>query len=616
MSAGPIASAQELSFEKDDIGLWKAAAVGIFYFNRTLVKPEPIKAHIPLVDRLTKGPNGTRQTRLARTIASRFFIYAEFRPETDKNELLRDSLPAAWKRTMAGGMIRGLVNNEPSMNDPRYGDIRGGLVDTIDALRENETDLNSAQAILNFLDSATASQTESHYRETLGDKKLPGDAVFYIEDTMDGMGVRDPGPNGIKRYMPGTLAQISYAGKSTLHDVLIVTRTAKKPTSAKDIASRGLIRGFNEAFDNGEGRAKAADDYIASEDLLNSTPQAAVVYVPTLEPGDVLIVPLYSQGAYYYVEEAKVSVYSTSGAILDRVLMLGGPHNDLSIRTQDRPDRPRVASDAPPGPTFKSVGSSNRVELTIDTSGGNSPTFEVCVPAGKTYVPIGRQEQVTIEGPMIAIAQNDETYVAIGSQRSTGNSLVLVPASQVTKSEKIDERTDSEKAFAAEAAAQVARNNARARGEKVETPFLKKAPQRPRANGLFGNVPSPLPRRNGRPKASMPQSDESEKPQSPDPKPAEAPGPEFKAFEGIVTFSLTVRGKDEPPYVFEGCVNAGNSYKPTGRQIEVKVDPRKPIRLAAEGPEHYVARVTNAKTKSIALVLIPKSTPGEVQKPE
>ena len=99
------------------------------------------------------------------------------------------------------------------------------------------------------------------------------------------------------------------------------------------------------------------------------------------------------------------------------------------------------------------------------------------------------------------------------------------------------------------------------------------------------------------------------------PKPAKPTGPEYKAFEQIVTITLPVRGKDEEPYRFDGCRNVGNSYESTGRQITPSFDPSKPIRLVAEGPDHFVARVRDSKTKSNTLVLIPKSIGGSVQKP-
>ncbi len=615
LSLSTTTRAEDAQFDKDEIGLWRAASVNSYYINRERIDPKPIGTHVPLVDRLAQGPNRTPKTRLAKTIATRSFYYLKFVPEIVRNQQLTDELPASWNASRASLMVRSLFGSEPSLKEPRFGDIPGGLVDRIDNLRENKTTLNLAQALLNCLDTAAVSQIESRYREALGNKALPEQASIFIDEIGDDMGVRDPGPNGIKRYLPGTLVRVSHGGKKPLTDVVVVTQTTMKPTSEKQLAGRAFASGFNNLFDNGdvlangETRAKAADGYIESEQLLASTPQSAIVFIPRFEPGDVLVLPLYGQGAYWHVQEAKSSVYTSSGAILDRVLMRAGPHNDDSDDSPNRPDQPGPEIASPTGPKFAPVYSKKRLELTLDAASDSPASFEVCVPAGKSYLPIGRKETVNIEGPMIAIAQNDATYVALGSPRSTGHGLVLVPADRVKKTDLIDERTDSEKAFDAEAAAHIARNQARARGEEVPKKAQRQIPPR---GGPFPKM-NARPRTGNRPNAENPPQ---EPPPNAEPVNSRPAGPTYKIFEGIVNLSLPERSSDESPYRFEACINSGDSYSPTGRQIEVRVRPGKPIRLIAEGSDYYVGRVTNSRTKAIALVLIPKSIGGEIQMPD
>lgn len=614
LTLASISLAAEPRFDPDAIELWKAAAFQPWYCNRTLVNPQQAAIFVPAVDQLTQGPNGSAITRLARTIATRYSFLAKIQSKKDTNRQLENSLPQAWKASMTGVVLRGLIGSEPSLNDPRYGDIRGGLIDSIDAMRLNAADLNEAQALLNLLDTAVAAQVESICRKGPARVDLPTSSRIYVEETMDNIGVRDSGPNGLKRYMPGTLARIAHGGDRPLNHVLIVTRTKMKPLSEADVSARDKAGIFNRTFDNGEGRAEDADKLFASQNLLKTTPVACVVYVPRLDPGDVLVVPMFSQGSYYDVLEAKVSIHSEQGSIVDRVLISAGPHNDRSVPVKERPDRPKVPSGAPKGPPFRSVTRRGRMELKLKTTGANddSSTFENCVPAGDSYVPIGRREQIDPARIHFAIASNDTHFVVEGPPRSTGHGLVLIPAERVASVSSIDERTDSEKAFDEAAAAQIARNNARARGE------LPGPPVRPTMRGMFGGNlfrggQAGPPRGNAG--AMTPNVRDARGPK-PDPAPTPPAGPPYAEFQNVVTLMLPATSGNAGTMAFEGCVNSGQSYISTGRKITVTIEPGKPLRLVAEGPDHFVARVRNDRTKSFTLVLIPKSIGGNVKKTE
>lgn len=437
-------------FQEDDLLLWKAAMIDKFYHNREIILPEPLASHVALVSRYAGRPDDSKRSRLAQLIAAKEYVLDRQTAIEEKDSAVRSRLPGEWTKAKIKAFVRGLAGAElPTMKDALAGDL-AEVVGSFDEMRENRVLENHAKLSLELLGLGIAELVEAQYQAKLGDRPLPKE-LGLIVDKLDGdeVGMRTSLP-GRPRYPLGcTFVRLSYTGAKPLNDVVVVTKCLMKPLDGKAVAGQQSIKLFNEIFDRGADRNRAAAEYMDTNNLLNTTPKGCLVYVPRLEQGDVLHVPLYTHGYFYYIREARYSLFSDQGALRDQVVMRAGPQNDLSRAMGGRRPPPRVVT-KPTGPRFEKVQRNTRVELVLQPpkDGGRAHSFEGCVPDGEAFRGTGQKFSIEVDGqkPLEAIARGPEAFVALGLPRARGNGLIFVPRSVVAQTKVIDERPEDEKA--------------------------------------------------------------------------------------------------------------------------------------------------------------------------
>lgn len=452
-----------VSMDQDDVFLWKAAAVDTFFHNGELFKSSTGQEDTNGLKRFMDGSRGATRKSLADAIDSQNLIVEIYRSIVAERTDDKQGLSKAFNRSKLNVILKALVGEEPSLKGIMDSDPPGGVMDYVDKLRDREIALHIGTIYLNLIKTEVARQVEDQYREILGERRLPDDVV-YFDKTSDEVGVPVASRGGARYPISGALARISYSGKEILRDVVVVTRAKMKPPTTKGEASRAFFTTLNQAFGVSAERTKAANEYMYTAQLMHSTPQAAVAYVALLEPGDVLYVPLYAREFFWDVEEAKVSLYSSQGAILDKLLMVGGPENDLSLPARQRKAKAKKSQGQRVGPKFERAKITDKVELALRPSpeGSEPATFDTCIPVGESFLAIGPKVAVDTKQPLLAVAKNSKHYVALGVRRNTGYGLVLIPRTAVSKAVTTDERSDEQKATDKEIADKVKNNKKKA----------------------------------------------------------------------------------------------------------------------------------------------------------
>jgi hypothetical protein len=400
---------------QEDALLWRAATTSFYYHNGVLVLPEDSWYHDPLLTKYLRGGRfEDRRERLALMI----------RRKDDINEVLRalvaveqevqsELLPAAIERTRGKGFLDRLI---PGEGDSRVPNVKRPTLPSIDELRKTKVEVNRMASLHHLVNDLIAEDAEVHYRKALGDKKLPADARFHFREKDHGR------------------VEIAYMGATALTNVVVVARAKMRSAGPKAEATRRLINLINETADPGADANKVAAQLLDASKALHETAQAAFVYIPVLEPGDDLAVDMYEHGFYWDVQEAKVSVYSDDGGVLDKVMFVGGPHNDLSLSAEERQRLTKPPpKEKPLGPTFR-MDAILEIVLKKEAAG----PIERCVPVGdipvsRTYLPIAVKDAVVADKPLEVIARSATAYVVVGPKKPTGNALLLVPKSAVAK---------------------------------------------------------------------------------------------------------------------------------------------------------------------------------------
>ncbi len=381
-----------------------------------------------------------------------------------------------------------------------------------------------------------------------------------------------------------------------------------KTRSAKDELGRNLVRGINEAFLPGDERNNVADQYLKNSNDLHATPQAFVSAVPKLEPGDVLYVPLYEGGFFWDLDVVKVSLYSTSGAVLDKVIFKGGAVNNLSIPSQQRPEIPRPKNDGSIGPTFERLDEFERTELVLTTE---KPTieFETCIPVGLSYLTLGTKAKVESSQPLEAVAQGKHAFIALGPPKSTGRSLILVPNDSIEKVRLLEGRTPvpksrpmtkSEKAKRASEEATIAK--ARAKKKSVVRYLAIDRSVKKEA------VPETKSQTTSQTKRTGPQANTSTKPAKSSSTARPVPGL-FRPVPRTLTLVLEREKEGSDVYHFPGCKASGSgAYRYTGKDVEVTIPAGSAIRAVAVGPTDYVAELEKPASDGSTLILVPMTS--------
>jgi hypothetical protein len=380
--------------------------MGPFTHNNAQIVPQPLQDHADVLKRFASG-NDARQVLFATTIIAREFVEGRLIELNKTDQKIQAKIPDALARTTASNVLKSLLGKEPTWREVLNGDGKGGFVDSVDRLRETKLAIHQYDIYRHILNTAIADLAESQLRKASKDGPLPADARFFF----DGLGGR---------------SQMSYAGKKTLTNVVIVTRAEMKPSGP---GNAPIINAINEAFDPGAKRNEVAAQLMLASHVLHETPQAFIVYIPVLEPGDVLYVQTFENGFFWDIKQTKVSIYSDSGSLRDKVLMEGGPVNDLKLSAAERA-RSRPVEEKLVGPVFESMGGG--IEIVLKPDAGDGP-FERCVPVGRSYLLMETKDTVEKGKPLTVVAKSKDAYVAVGPKKMTGNGLVLVPKNLVEK---------------------------------------------------------------------------------------------------------------------------------------------------------------------------------------
>jgi len=456
-----------VSIDREDLDLWQAAIQGKFYHNRVLIAPQDVSQHFECVNRSLSRPPQSDRFALAQAIMAQDILLDRFLKNLGNEQQAIKELPAAWKVTNASLFLKTILGRQPGYRDLVDGDPPGGMVGLIDHYRKSQTGSYLNQMALRQASSEIARLVDRQYRAMLGPNVSKRPLPLVIDQTQDEVGVYAPGRKGSRLRVGATMARISYTGTQPLEHVMVVTHAEMRPIDANNAATRAMVRGINEAFDPGSQRNVDADKYLVATQLMHAAPQGSIAYVKRLEPGDVIYASLYLHGSFWDVKEARVSVYATSGAVLDQVLMTGGAHNDLNASSEERKRDDAARTPKTTGAVFKPIPLHERLELTLKpVTDGGSATFEVCVPSQQSFTSIGKSAPATTQ-PIVAIAQSSTHYAAAGIKRDVGEGLLLIPKTAVARSVTVDERSEEQLAEAKE-------NEAQARERREEEAFRKR----------------------------------------------------------------------------------------------------------------------------------------------
>lgn len=404
---GGVGVPAERAENREDWSLWSAGMAYGYTLNRANVPPENPNQHADLLVRHAAGLGW--KTDFAKAIMAREYVDHLHAQYAGKEKKLQSNLPTAWNRSTATAARMAILGKEPTWEEIIAEEPKGGLLDTIDQIRKAKVAVNILEIYHHRLTKTVTDVAEEQLRKNA--RPLPDDARLFIDGEM------------------GT-AKISYVGKRPLTNIVVVTRATMKPPSREQLAAQAASMGFNELFDSGAERNQMAALYMQTSRQLHETPQGTYYYAPVLESGDVLEVLISLQVSFWDIQETRISLYSDAGSVLDKILMVGGPENDLSLtpaerkaRSKPRPEEPLV------GPVFEPVY--RKLELTLKP--GATGPFERCVPAGKSYLLLGVQDALEPNAPITVVAKNQDGYVVVGPKRPVGHGLAIVPASVVDR---------------------------------------------------------------------------------------------------------------------------------------------------------------------------------------
>lgn len=475
LACAAVRAQDAISIDRDDLELWQAAMQGKYYHNRVLIAPKDASHHFDIVSRCLALPTSTDRYAIANAIMVQDILLDRFLKDSNIEQEATKQLPAAWKVTSANLYLKALLGRQPSYREIVDGDPAGGLVGLIDRNRKRQTGAYLNQMAMRHVSSDLAHLIDQKYRSLLGSRPGLRPNELVIDQTQDEVGVYVPGQTRSKIRLGATMARIAYTGTRPLENVMVITHATMRPIDAEAHSARALIRAVNEIADPGAERNNDADNYVVATQLMHHAPQGSVEYYKRVEPGDVLYSCLYLHGSFWDVQEAKLSIYSTSGALLDHVVMTGGPHNDLNATSEARKRDEAAREVKTTGPIFKPVPLYERLELTLKPAAdGGAAMVDVCVPTQQSFTSLGKSIPAPTQ-PIVAIAQSPTHYAAIAGKREVGEGLVLIPKTAVAKTATIDERNDEELAAAKASAAQA---KERQEEEAFQKRISKLSPQR------------------------------------------------------------------------------------------------------------------------------------------
>ena len=376
-----------------DGALWRAGMAFGYRHNRFRIAPEKPEQHADLLGPLMRGSDW--RAAFARTIAAREYVEALHGHVVARDKNILRGLPGAVNRSAANVALQTILGKEPTWHEMLNENetVPGGFVAAVDRHREAKVAINELEIFHLLLMGSATDQIEARLRKDA--RPLPTPETLFV--TGDTTGV------------------ITYIGSVPLRNVFVVARAKMKLRSDKFRAAQGLIGGINELFDPGAARNEAAARYLETSMLLDETPHAAYFFVPVIERGDSVGVPVALRGAVQNIQETKLSVFADSGYVEDVVLRSerDGPKAAFNLR------------DGGEARKFTPVGRKTHITLSLK----GAAAVETCAAISeRIYLPLGTRVAAEAGVPLEVLARDDSTFVAVGPRKTVGHAIILVPA--------------------------------------------------------------------------------------------------------------------------------------------------------------------------------------------
>jgi hypothetical protein len=442
----PFTPTDKLKIAADDQRLWKAAVSNKYYRNRQVIIPpaEPEPDVAALIDRLAQSKSQPHAAEIASLTIAQTVIINRWIENQQDNQNIQKAIPAAWNLSKAGAVVNALVGRQPHLRELADRDVRGGIVSVIDKFRENVTAGYLLTISMRLIQIAVADEVEQDYRERLQKAGISLQLPLIVEKCDDEVGSRPPGYVGMKLPLDAQMVRISNHGNQPLHDVVVIARTEKHPTSEDSEQTVNGISLLNRMFDSNTKRVNDADLNMRTAQMMHATPEATMILVPVVEPGDTLHVPLYASTSWMDVKQCSVAVYASTGLLDTQVIFEKEPYDDnANWFKNDKPKpKPRLEFTRPKYYERMDVSLKPVAEAVFLSKA------QVCVPHADSFFGLEIPVTLALDQTYQSIARSRDFHVLIVPSNSFGSHLVLVPVSWVAKAVSIDERNDKQLAQA------------------------------------------------------------------------------------------------------------------------------------------------------------------------
>ncbi len=436
----------QLKIAAEDQRLWQAAVSNKYYRNRQVIIPpaEPEPAITALIDRLAQSKAQPHAAEIASLTIAQTVIMNRWIQNQQENQNIQKAIPAAWNLSKAGAVVNALVGRQPHLRELADQDVPGGIVSVIDKFRENITSGYLQTIFLRLIQIAVADEVEQDYRERLQKAGISSKLPLFVDKCSDEIRSRPPGYVGMKLPLGAEMVRVSNHGNQALHDVVVIARTEKHSTSDDSEQTVNGITLLNSMFDSNTQRVNDADRNMRTAQMMHATPEATMILVPIVEPGDTLYVPLHASSSWMDVKQCSVAVYASTGLFDKQVIFEKEPYDDNANWFKNEKAKPK------PKLEFTRPNHYERMDVSLKSVA--EAVFlskaQLCVPRADSFFGLDIPVTLALDQTYESIARSRDFHVLIVPSRSFGSHLVLAPVSWVAKAVSKDERNDEQLAQA------------------------------------------------------------------------------------------------------------------------------------------------------------------------
>lgn len=287
----------------DDITLLKLASV-TYYHNHDFVTMDPetyatVKAKTSaLVVREAFPRRATGRSNLAYFVCAKWVLAEDTQSNQKEWKQLMRGVEPTWRKTVFDSLILGLKLGLTDGDYPTLAEVRDGpgrhLDSMGDRVRRNMMKQTLNRILFWCLMDKYAETVERYYRPNLGRQDLSSRNVLNIEPEYgDEVGVVFPKSGRPAYHEQSTFViKITYLGEEPITNCLLIGGT--QTTGASDTLTAGAreILRFNEATGAGDDVNRSIEERLKANNVLHTMPKQCVCYVPRLEKGDIIRLPL------------------------------------------------------------------------------------------------------------------------------------------------------------------------------------------------------------------------------------------------------------------------------------------------------------------------------------